>query len=372
MITPEIGQRVRDALRARPNLNQTLLAARVDMTKDALSRALNGQRGFASIELADIARELGADLHHLITGEPDPSAVRFAARHTYDPVTSEYANHNQESDQDILDGIALAYRQADPWLSTASEAVPGTAGAIRRRLGQDFIRHFSDRTETALGVDVVRFPGLLTDYTFTLNGRHVIALGVNASWFRANFSLAHEIAHLALRHTSIGVTPPQAEQEANAFAAELLMPETSLRAIDWRSLSERDVASFIWTHGVSAPALTIRLTTLGLRVPQSLLRGDSTGMLVSRNAASLPDLPGIDGASALTPGQRRSLTAARRIPAALLDALEAGRASGRLNEGTTSWLLGVPVADETSPPDPEVSSENLMAELGLTSAMPHG
>lgn len=370
MITPEIGQRVRAALLARHDLNQTLLASRVDMTKDALSRALNGQRGFASIELADIARELGADLHYLITGEPDPYTARFAARHTYDAATSQYANDHQESDQDILDGITLAYRQAQPWLVEARTSLPDTADAVRRCLGEDFIRHFSDRVEAALGIDVIRFPDLRTDYTFTLNGRRVIALGVNANWFRANFSLAHELGHLALRHTATGVATALAERGANAFAAEMLMPEAVLREIDWRSLPEGDVAAFLWVRGVSAPALHTRLASLGLAVPDAILRGDSTGTLVSRNATSLPSLPGVDGSSPLTPGQRRALTATRRLPAALLDALEEGRASGRLNEGTTSWLLGVPVADETDHQTPEMSNEDLMAELGLTSAMP--
>jgi len=52
-----IGSRVRSAMQGA-GMQQKQLAERVGMTPDALSRALNGQRGFAALELADIASVL--------------------------------------------------------------------------------------------------------------------------------------------------------------------------------------------------------------------------------------------------------------------------------------------------------------------------
>jgi transcriptional regulator with XRE-family HTH domain len=57
-------------------MSQRALTEKAGMTTDALSRALNGQRGFSSRELARIADQLGADLYWLITGTPDPQRHR--------------------------------------------------------------------------------------------------------------------------------------------------------------------------------------------------------------------------------------------------------------------------------------------------------
>ena len=74
-----VGERIRASM---PNgMRQRELAARVGMTPDALSRALNGQRGFSILELTRISDDLQTGLSWLITGRPDPHKVTFAARH---------------------------------------------------------------------------------------------------------------------------------------------------------------------------------------------------------------------------------------------------------------------------------------------------
>lgn len=63
----EIGRRVAESL---GDHTQALVADRVGMTPDAMSRALRGMRAFTSVELAAIADVLDADLYWLVTGRP--------------------------------------------------------------------------------------------------------------------------------------------------------------------------------------------------------------------------------------------------------------------------------------------------------------
>lgn len=107
----EIGMRVRQALTAK-GISQKRLAQEVGMTADALSRAINGQRGFGAVELADIAANLGAEVHFLITGERDPYGLVVSARHDYDPQSSTRTVGGLEADRAVLEDIRLAYAQA--------------------------------------------------------------------------------------------------------------------------------------------------------------------------------------------------------------------------------------------------------------------
>jgi Zn-dependent peptidase ImmA (M78 family) len=98
---------------------------------------------------------------------------------------------------------------------------------------------------------------------------------------RQRFSLAHELAHFHL-HRQKGVEvfhrdqisslgTKRIEVEANAFAAELLMPEAELKA--WAASTKLDPLDFGFDQviaqkalklGVSQQALNIRLDRLGL------------------------------------------------------------------------------------------------------------
>lgn len=101
---------------------------------------------------------------------------------------------------------------------------------------------------------------------------------------RRRFALAHELGHYLLHYgeSRVFVDSPtvfsrdgiaaqgvdRQEREANAFAAELLMPEQVLvgmiRQQPLDAFDERAVQSLAVKFGVSAHALTIRLTVLGL------------------------------------------------------------------------------------------------------------
>lgn len=106
-----IGSRVRDALRGS-GVRQKDLADQIGMSPDALSRSLNDQRGFAAIELAEIARRLKVDVNYLITGETDSQRLVFSARHSYEEASGRRRVNGLESDTQVLENIRLAYIQA--------------------------------------------------------------------------------------------------------------------------------------------------------------------------------------------------------------------------------------------------------------------
>lgn len=110
-------------------------------------------------------------------------------------------------------------------------------------------------------------------------------IGVNAHHHpnRQRFSIAHELGHFVLHRDkepffidaavffrSEGATPETwaQEREANAFAAELLLPQHALEEI-WRTepidvFDDVKLRSLANHFGVSTQALAIRLSELGL------------------------------------------------------------------------------------------------------------
>lgn len=99
---------------------------------------------------------------------------------------------------------------------------------------------------------------------------------------RQRFTLAHELGHLWIGHevgvevddipTLSGVTTNPVEIEANAFAAEFLVPAVGLRGRVSGSPSLDDVVVLAADYGVSAIMLTYRLKQLDLAPPKRIRR----------------------------------------------------------------------------------------------------
>lgn len=89
--------------------------------------------------------------------------------------------------------------------------------------------------------------------------------------YRNRFTVAHELAHVALGHVREGRAPKRDasfnnysdpdEVDANAFAAALLMPEKFVRRL-YRSA--RSIQELAEAFGVSTAAMTYRLKNLGI------------------------------------------------------------------------------------------------------------
>jgi len=342
--TLAVGQRIRSRLPA--GWTQASLAMAAEMTPDAMSRALNGQRGFSMLELTTIAHALDTDLHWLITGEPDPHRLSVAARHNWDPVTRTRSNPGREFDDVVIAKVRATYHAAYPDGAPASIVLSDRPSAVREQLGQGFVRRFAEVAEEQLGVDVVRVADLTTDYSMSIGSRSVILLATNPWWFRSNWSLAHEIGHLALGHHDDDASSDTAKEgAADTFAAELLLPESLLQQHDWSNIELPEVADFLWTQGVSAMALRTRLTFLRIAVNDEVdvtLQEMTTPRLLSTYG---------DGLRAKI-ADRKQQANARRVPANLLAALTDQVEDGNADPQLLAWALDSAV-DEIDFPEPD-------------------
>jgi Zn-dependent peptidase ImmA (M78 family) len=360
-----IGKRVRDSLeQLRPPRQQRDLAEQIGMTPDAFSRAINGKRQFASIELALLAEEIGADLHWLITGQSDPNRVSIAARHNFDHSTGERSIPGRDGDDQTLADIALAYRQAHPEAAAGGYDWPRSAQAVREVLGPDFVRPLADLLERHLGIGVVRVAELSTAYSLTIGGRPVIAVPATGNWFRENWDISHELGHLIRGDHENGISPAEADRReaaANAFAAELLLPASKLEKIDWASVTDEQLADLIWRLGVSTKALCQRVSALLGSAPERVMYWAAfpTQRLLRYH------LPGDAELDEIT--IRMDAASQRRFPLALQEAHLERAASGAVGTATLAWMLGIdPSALEVDTPViPEVDVDDLASALGL-------
>jgi Zn-dependent peptidase ImmA (M78 family) len=163
-----------------------------------------------------------------------------------------------------------AVRKAQQVIKETGYEIPVDVEAIAKARGLDVVRQ--DLEDSVSGVLMIRDER----GTILVNGAHHPN--------RQRFSIAHELGHYLLhpedgtifvdrspvffrdRASSSGIR--QQEIDANAFAAELLMPEEDLNAqLNGRPIDAFDEVSvrrLAARFGVSAQALTIRLTGLDL------------------------------------------------------------------------------------------------------------
>ncbi|HEY5223671.1 MAG TPA: XRE family transcriptional regulator [Microbacteriaceae bacterium] len=361
----EIGARVRARLHSvAPELKQGEVAEKIEMTADSLSRALSGNRAFAAVELARLAEFLHASTYWLITGERDPSEPLVVARHTLDQSTG--ARHvDWDGLQSVVDDVTLAYHQVE--LFDRVPNVPSSAGRVRDLLGSDFVRDFADRVENNLEVDVVRVDGLPSAATLRFPSRTVVIIGETPNWFYENFSLAHEVAHVALGHeVSNEHSTAAQESAANEFAAELLMPEETVRSIDWERVKLSEVAELVWRWGVSTAALGAWLDALAIAVAPAL--ADALASLKTQGLLRRYWTPPTGPIDEIT--RRMDAAATRRFPIPLQEAHVRAIADGHVRKDTLAWMLGVaPDSLEVDEPGPTEGNIDALADaLGLLSA----
>jgi hypothetical protein len=89
---------------------------------------------------------------------------------------------------------------------------------------------------------------------------YLVLYHTNQSGQRLNFTLAHEAGHILLGHTGDG---DREEREANAFAAELLMPRILARELMRRFHSQTEPAQELaYAFSTSLAVAKLRLKTL--------------------------------------------------------------------------------------------------------------
>lgn len=359
-----VGTRIRQRIaELQLGVPEKDIAASVGMTPDVLSRSLNGKRTFTSIELAHLAERLSTSMYWLATGEADPFEARIAARHQYDFNSGRYVDDKDGSTSQTLDNIELAYRQVYPGRNDAATPV-SSPDEIRARLGEDFISDFSTRVQEVLDIDVVRVEGVASAYSLRAGGRYCIVVPRNSNWFRQNSDIAHELGHIYLGHFNDRDEAASDVKEGPAFdfAAQLLLPEATMRSVDWSNTTRLEVVNFLWDYGVSTKYLANRLRKLSLTARAEVwqLLELSTFDVFSRPLEGKSFSP-------FAVAVRTQRAAERRFPEALIAAHMEAAAVGKVAKETLAWMLDVsPEEIDVHPPQStSVNLDELAAELGL-------
>ena len=282
----ELGRRIADARRGR-GWTQGELAARVGLTQTAVSRIETGARAVSSLELAELAEELGASVLDLLRAGRRPM-LAIAARlgHFRDPGAVDRALRRAEALirlDELLDSVQGAAPPAPPpprpdgaGRGSAVDQGRRLAGLVRQvlRLGDGPVAALPEVLEERLRLDVdfSPLPEAVDGLCVRVGDRALVLVGSRKPSSRQRFTLAHELAHYLvddldpLYVDERGVRPRSvAEMRANAFAAHLLMPEPGVRAaIEGLADDAERAVRVARTFGTSVSAAAYQLGNLGL------------------------------------------------------------------------------------------------------------
>ena len=232
-----LGEALTIARRAR-GLTQAELAERVGITQAALSRYEHALRIPTDPVLAEIAETLGVTPNFLKRADRVEGALAITAHMRRRATAKATIWHRLESQlmlyrlhvQHVFDEIELQTSLTIPWLDPF-DYDPATAARIVRmqwRMPSGPVRDLTGWMEragcTIFGSD---FGTPSVDALSLWSGPHpVVMVNTAAPVDRMRFTLAHELGHLCMHSQGV---PDEVEDDANAFAAEFLMPEEMIR-----------------------------------------------------------------------------------------------------------------------------------------------
>ena len=268
--------------RQKRHLSQTQLASLiVGLDQSKLSRVESGARRVSSSELADLSEALHVDPLDLLEDEPLSEGLITAAR------GGLLESAVDEEALGLAGGILRTWRSVvrdgfPPKLGTRPELpslprgdVPAGKAAAR------IIRSALDLGSGPLGelMPIASQLGLVVAYkgfdegfdgVCVADNNHAVAVINSNTWgARQRFTLAHEIGHWIFGDVDVSPRLDRnvfeatdgAERRANAFAADLLVPDDAL--VELKAASRTSATSFAYEYGVS-------LTTLGWRIHNDL------------------------------------------------------------------------------------------------------
>ncbi len=270
----ELGEALRVARRAQ-GLTQAELAERVGITQAALSRYENDLREPSREIVERFSDGLGVTADLLLSGQRITGAMAVDAhmrRRATAPATvwrrlEARLNMHRLHTRRLMDEVALRADQSIPQLDPL-EIDPSAAARIVRMQWRMPVGpvHGLVRWMEAAGCIIIeedfgttRVDGLsqwIGDYP-------VVLINSRLPTDRKRLTLAHELGHLVLHSAEFTDRP---EDEANLFAAELLMPAEVIRP-DLRTLSIGKLQDLKRVWMVSMQALIERAWNLKLIAP---------------------------------------------------------------------------------------------------------
>lgn len=278
-----LGARIR-ALRESRGLAKGDLARTLGLDPSAATHIEKGSRKVSSSELARLAEFLGVSVLAIL--EPDSPLGRLAvsARVSTDtPAASvdvlRRAQALGELHQVLADaGVApTTIETTVPAVKVAAwqSDAPQLAEWARERLKvvPTDTEGLATRIEDTFGIDVLleHLPGGPLGLAATLPGFKLLWANSAQPRRQLLFTMAHELGHLLAGDTTAATVDETLtkhspkERFANAFAANLLMPEDEIVEIVAGRAVDADVFLELYDRfGVSVVALTYRLHNLGL------------------------------------------------------------------------------------------------------------
>ena len=332
----DTGQRVRDAIGAAEKpLSQSEIAKKIGLGTDALSRSLNGQRKFSAIELSKLANLLGVSLPWLVTGLADDSALGGSRTKSSRDLIAETVAFPAGAYREV-NLTTSALRRIDAALCPA-EAARLVAARLRECNGRPFAEDIPAAIENAFGIGVfVLAEGPAFDARAIDTGDLAyIVVRSTGAWYQANTVLLRELgALLADKRNLIGIRQASRDHWTEEFASALLMPEASLREMDWARQTPSELAGYLWRAGVSAKSLIRRLEALGIDRGPALIHADEgTLQLLAWHDPDCLSHP------------RARAYRSPRIPADLLTAHLQAMRKGLVTGESVAWMLDTPLDD---------------------------
>jgi Zn-dependent peptidase ImmA (M78 family)/transcriptional regulator with XRE-family HTH domain len=363
-VDADVGTRIRQ-LREALGVQAQDLAARVGLDPSAVSKIETGKRAIKADELIRIAEALNVSPLALLEDIPMLSSLPVAARRAGSSITHGEAYQRLLGLSELHVVLAEAGIPTSPnlwgvpdvfglfWLEAATKLAEWAREQLRVEVeGDQRFDAFAVAIENRLKIDVFIEPytddplsgAAITDRSFPL-----IFVNSDYSLPRSMFTMAHELGHILAGHVDDTITLDRElsgsnndERMANAFAANLLMPEDRIREEikeGGRKLST--LVDLTYRLGVSYESLVYRLHNLRLVNAEGR---DSLKALHWQQSSHVNNTQLFSGLSQDQVGRlqyRGAARAARRPPVLLLRRVYEGYEKGIVSIRPLAGLLGV-------------------------------
>lgn len=282
-----IGARIRQ-LREQAGLQAQELARELDLDPSAISNIERGRRGVKTDELVLIASVLGVSTLAILDEHSLLGRLPVAPRISATEIDHTQVRTRLTAIAELHVVLSNGGFPAQPKLDGAPEVNPGDwlrsavnlAHWVRKVLeatwtssGDERFDSLVQAIETTLGIDVLVEPWVADVFGASVTDPEFPFIFVNSdqSVPRALFTLAHELGHVFSHggeplRLDVGLTSSSDEERfANAFAANLLMPEEKVRQyVSKENVVARNIAAALDQFGVSYQSFVYRLHNLGV------------------------------------------------------------------------------------------------------------
>lgn len=269
---PEFTPQRLTVARRRIGLTITALARETDLSTRIISAYENGAAEPSEATLRALAERLQVRPGFFARPEVEEVPLEAVSFRALSKMTARQRDAALDTGAQIVEfdhWLSSKFRFPAPELPTLPGYSPETAAATVRAkwgLGEQPIRSVVQLLE-AHGVRIYALREDLRDldaFSFVIDGNPFVLMSTRKSGERGRFDAAHELGHLVLHCEHEEPRGQDAENEANRFAAALLMPADSVMAAGLRNATVATILHAKRAWGVAAMALAHRLRELDL------------------------------------------------------------------------------------------------------------